>query len=75
MAILTNQPYENFTAEFVTSLPFIISTLFFGREQREHRIFQELMRVVPGLEGRLAEASEEDVGMLAELVSYQPISL
>ncbi|KAH7919091.1 hypothetical protein BV22DRAFT_1023570, partial [Leucogyrophana mollusca] len=41
-----------------------------SRERREHRIFQELLRSVPGLEARLMEGSDDEVGVIAELAMY-----
>jgi hypothetical protein len=38
------------------------------RERREHRIFRVLIRMVPGLEERLMDGSDEDVVHIAELV-------
>jgi hypothetical protein len=40
------------------------------RERREHRIFQLLLQMVPGLEERLVEGSEENVLHVAELVWF-----
>ena len=40
------------------------------RERREHRIFQELLGSVPGLEERLLHGSEEEVDIVAELVNF-----
>ena len=45
----------------------------FFRERREHRVFQELLKSVPGLEERLMEGSEEEVDIVAELVSFGTI--
>jgi hypothetical protein len=39
-----------------------------ARERREHRIFQALLQMIPGLEERLMEGSNEDVIHIAELV-------
>jgi hypothetical protein len=39
-----------------------------GRERREHRVFQQLLQMVPGLEERLLEGSDEDVIHIGELV-------
>ena len=39
------------------------------RERREHRIFQVLLQMVPGLEARLLEGSDEDILHVADLVS------
>jgi hypothetical protein len=38
------------------------------REKREHDVFKSLLRLIPGLEQRLMEASEEEIEMIAELV-------
>jgi hypothetical protein len=38
------------------------------REQREHRIFKQLLQTISGLEGRLMEGSDEDIMHIAELV-------
>jgi hypothetical protein len=40
-----------------------------GREIREHLIFMELLKLCPDLEERLLNSSEEEVEILAELVS------
>jgi hypothetical protein len=37
-------------------------------ERLEFRIFRELLRMVPGIEGRLMESSEEEVITMGELV-------
>jgi hypothetical protein len=39
------------------------------RERKEHRVFDLLLQMVPGLEGRLLNGSDEEVGHVAELVS------
>jgi len=46
----------------LTHLPF--------RERREHRVFQLLLQMIPGLEERLVEGSEENVIHVAELVCF-----
>jgi hypothetical protein len=38
------------------------------RVRREHRVFQQLLYMVPGLEERIMVGSEEDVSHIAELV-------
>jgi hypothetical protein len=40
------------------------------RERREHRIFQLLLQMIPGLEDRLLNGSEENVTHIAELVCF-----
>ena len=42
----------------------------FLRERREHRVFQELLRSVPGLEERLLQGPEEEVDTIADLVNF-----
>ena len=42
----------------------------FRRERREHRVFQELLRSVPGLEERLLQGPEEEVDTIADLVNF-----
>ena len=37
-------------------------------ERKEFNIFKELLRMVPGLEARIMESSEEDVMHIGELV-------
>ena len=40
----------------------------FQREHREHCVYQELLKAVPGLEERLVNGSEEELAIVAELV-------
>lgn len=44
--------------------------LHFQREQREHRVFQQLLDMIPGLEDRLMDGSNEDHAHIADLVIY-----
>ena len=37
-------------------------------ELREYRVFQQLLRTVPGLEARIMEGSDEETNHIAELV-------
>jgi hypothetical protein len=70
MGELSEQPEECFTQEYVllpsprclTHLPF--------RERQEHRVFQLLLQMIPGLEERLVEGSEENIIHVAELVCF-----
>lgn len=71
---LADEPEESFTYEYVpfrivykSSLTFF-KTLF-GRQRREHRVFEALLQMIPGLEDRLMNGSEEDIVAVAELVS------
>lgn len=43
--------------------------MYVPRERREHRIFQELLRSVAGLEERLMQGGDEEVDLIAELAS------
>jgi hypothetical protein len=50
---------------------FIIAGLLtykLDRERREHRVFTRLLEMIPGLEERLLDGSEEGVVHIAELV-------
>ncbi|KAG2103042.1 hypothetical protein BD769DRAFT_1630920 [Suillus cothurnatus] len=53
MGELADTPEENFTAE----------------ERREHRIFQELLKSVAGLEERLMQGGDDEVDIVAELLT------
>ncbi|KAG2145514.1 hypothetical protein BD769DRAFT_1625224 [Suillus cothurnatus] len=53
MGELADTPEENFTAE----------------ERREHRIFQELLKSVAGLEERLMQGGDDKVDIVAELLT------
>ena len=39
------------------------------RQRKEYAVFRELLRMVPGLEARLMESSEEQVANIADLVT------
>jgi Mn-dependent DtxR family transcriptional regulator len=51
----------------------VVSTHF--RERREHRIFEQLLQSVPGLDEKIAEGSDEHVHHLADLVRRSFCSL
>ena len=38
------------------------------REEKEHHVFQCLLQMIPGLEARLMESSEEELRLIADLV-------
>jgi hypothetical protein len=40
------------------------------RQRREHRVFQALLQMVPGLKERLLDGSDNDVKAIAELVGH-----
>jgi len=46
--------------------------LDFIRERKEHRVFTKLLQMVPGLEDRLMNCTEEEVVFIAELVCFGP---
>lgn len=52
MGELADQPEETFTAE----------------ERREHRVFETLLQMVPGLQERLLEGGDDDVVIIAEML-------
>ena len=49
----------------IPSLSFDGSTF---REEKEHHVFQSLLQMIPGLEARLLESSEEELRLIADLV-------
>lgn len=49
---LAEAPQENFTAE----------------ELREHRVYQDLLKTIPGLEERIVNGSDDEVGIVSELI-------
>jgi hypothetical protein len=65
------RPEETFTLECVCDIKHEISFLELCREGREHRVFDALLQMVPGLEQRLVQSSDDDdVVRIAELVSF-----
>jgi len=71
MGELAEQPEETFTHEYVISLlhsSCYSDIIHINRERREHRVFQLLLQMIPGLQERLMESSDEHVGHIAELV-------
>lgn len=40
------------------------------RERREYRVYRSLLGMVPGLEERLLTAGDEEMRMIADLVSF-----
>jgi hypothetical protein len=39
------------------------------RDQREHRVYKQLLRMAPGLEERILTGSDEDVNHVVDMVS------
>ena len=72
------QPAEQLTNKYVI-IPHIAFThnkfMYINREQQEHRVFKLLLQMVPGIEGRLTESSDEDVAHIAELVGFFTLCL
>jgi hypothetical protein len=65
---LAETPDESFTTEQAAMLFTKAFLLMCNRERREHSIYQELMKTVPGLEERLMTSSEDELSIVAELV-------
>lgn len=49
-----------------------LTWLDFIRERKEHRVFMKLLQMIPGLEDRLMNSTEEEVVFVAELVCFCP---
>ena len=75
MGELADVPEENFTTEWVAvyQLTYNKTNKRIYRERREHRVFQELLKSVPGLEERLLQGSEEEVDIIADLVNFSVV--
>lgn len=71
MGELVDQPENVFTHEYVLVCKtwLIMTFAITCRERKEHRVFDQLLQMVPGLEDRLLNGSDEEVGRVAELVS------
>jgi hypothetical protein len=71
---LADDPEESFSAEYLCPLTLGIDPfsdcLFTNRKRRVHRVFLALTQMVPGLEDRLVEGSDEDVVLVAEMVGH-----
>jgi hypothetical protein len=63
-------PDEDFIAEFAALVLPVVTCSYLFRERQEHKIFKELLNGVPGLEERLMTGSGDEVGIVAELVSF-----
>ena len=73
MGELADEPDEIFSVEYVRAGTNLCKTEFppsywTHRERREHRVFKELLQMVPGLEERLLQSSEEEARLVADLV-------
>jgi hypothetical protein len=47
--------------------------VLFNRQRREYQVFTTLLQMIPGLEDRLVEGSEEGVVQIADLVRFTSI--
>jgi hypothetical protein len=70
MGELADRAEDTFTREYVmwSILIFVIDSPSLARERREHQVFRTLLQMIPGMEDRLMEGSEEDIVHIAELV-------
>jgi hypothetical protein len=69
MGELADRAEETFTQEYVMwSISDFRRQFTINRERREHRVFRLLLQMIPGMEDRLMESSEEDIVHIAELV-------
>jgi hypothetical protein len=41
-----------------------------SRERREHSVFRDLLKQIPGFEKRLMESSDDEVVMIADMVCF-----
>jgi hypothetical protein len=69
MGELPEQAEDTFTHEYVVGFrPRSKLVDICSGEHREHRIFQQLLQMIPGLEERLLNGSSENLVHVAELV-------
>lgn len=66
MVELADEAEESFTVEYVLFLCATQSHVL-GRQRREFRVFQSLLHLVPGLEERIMNQSEEEIVGIADL--------
>jgi hypothetical protein len=68
---LVDKPDDAFTHEYaVFCFTFGTRSSLSPRERREHRIFRQLLGMIPGLEERLMEGSNEDITHIGDLVCH-----
>lgn len=70
MGELADRAEDTFTREYVmwSILIFDVDSPPLARERREHQVFRTLLQMIPGMEDRLMEGSDEDIVHIAELV-------
>jgi hypothetical protein len=73
MGELADQPDESFTIEYVARSHYNVISDYWSRERREHRVFRLLLHMIPGLEDRIMEGSEDEIVLIAELVRTEGI--
>jgi hypothetical protein len=69
---LEGEPEEALSLELVVSFVMQRLTHACSREKREHRVFLALLMIVPGLQERLTEESNEGIMHIADLVCTVP---
>lgn len=47
----------------------VLTRILFNSEEREHGIFEDLLRLSPGLDKRVMRASEQELHYIADMVS------
>jgi len=70
--LLEGEPEETLTHKLVVSFVMQQLTNMHSREQRERRVFQGLLLMIPELEGCLTKESNEDIVHIANLVCTVP---
>ena len=65
---LEGEPEETLSLELVVSFVMQRLTDIRSREKREHRVFLALLKIVPGIQERLTEESNEGIIHIADLV-------
>ena len=68
MGELAEQPEDTFSHEYVFNVFLDSDSKPHFRERREHKVFQQLLQMIPGLEECLMEGSDDDIVHVAELV-------
>jgi hypothetical protein len=75
MGELEHHHEDEFTHEYAVSLYQCICFIRSCRERREHHIFESLLQMVPGLEARLLNNTDEEIGHVADLASLVLFSM
>jgi len=75
MRELAETDADAFSQEYVVLLSYAATLIYLLREQREHRVFQQLLHTVPGLEERILNGFDEEIVHIADLVSISSTAL